>query len=111
MSDLASIEVTADGDEHSTVVVAGEIDASNADRVFRQLQAALDTPSVTLDLSQLEFLDSAAVRVLFALAHSASLRGVGLSALVPPASPVRRVLGLSGVDAVLAIQPATDGSG
>lgn len=101
MTELASFELVRDGDEHATAVLSGEIDASNADELLRSLQAALVAPALTVDLTRLEYLDSAGVRMLYALAEVGSIRGTSVTVAVPPESPVRRVLSYAGVDGVL----------
>jgi anti-anti-sigma regulatory factor len=47
--------------------------------------------------------DSAGVRALYTVADTATLRGAGVTVVVPRDSPVRRVLVLSGVERVLAL--------
>ena len=74
-----------------TVVVAGEVDMSTANQMFR---AAADggAASVTLDLHGVTFFDSAAIHALIRLAE----RFPG-SLTVLPSPQVRRVLDISGL--------------
>jgi len=83
------------------VTVAGEIDMSNADRFRDALglaaaaaAAAADGGSFVVDLTGVEYLDSAGVHVLFA--HAARIRLIA----GPLLEPVLTVSGLSGVTSV-----------
>ncbi len=75
------------------VTVAGEIDMSNADR-FRDalgLAAAVDGGSFVVDLTGVEYLDSAGIHALFAYASRIRLIAG------PLLEPVLTVSGLSGI--------------
>jgi anti-anti-sigma factor len=76
------------------VTVAGEIDMSNADRFRDALglaAAAVDGGSFVVDLTGVEYLDSAGVHVLFA--HAARIRLIA----GPLLEPVLTVSGLSDI--------------
>lgn len=103
MTELAAIEIVTEGDDRIVATVLGEVDASNADRVLEALQGALTAPALTIDLTRLRYVDSAGVRALYTVADTATLRGAGVTVVVPRDSPVRRVLVLSGVERVLAL--------
>ena len=78
------------------VTVAGEIDMSNADR-FRDalgLAAAADGGSFVVDLTGVEYLDSAGVHALFE--HAARIRLVA----GPLLEPVLTVSGLADITSV-----------
>lgn len=85
--------------------VGGEIDLENAETVEEQLSAAIpnETTSVTLGLGGLQYLDSAGLRVLFALAARLEVLQIELRVDVPPGSLTRRVLQLSGFEGVAAL--------
>ena len=102
MSELASLTAVRN-EEHTTLVLEGEVDASNAEALLRRMQGLLDAPTVTLDLAGVGYLDSAGIRALYGLAESAALRGASISVVVPRHSPIRRVLDVSGVRAVLTV--------
>jgi anti-anti-sigma factor len=80
------------------VTVAGEIDMSNADRFRDALglaaAAAADGGSFVVDLSGVEYLDSAGVHVLFA--HAARIRLIA----GPLLEPVLTISGLSDITSV-----------
>jgi anti-anti-sigma factor len=51
-----------------------------------------------LDLSAVEYLDSAGIYVIFGMRASLQARGQSLVLVIPPQSPVHDALRLSGVD-------------
>jgi anti-anti-sigma factor len=90
------------------VALTGEIDTSNAEGVRSELEDALSEPALVIDLSQLEYLDSAGIRALFAVSESASARGCRCSIVVREASPVRRILDVAGIEAAFElVEPTT----
>ncbi|WP_433787521.1 STAS domain-containing protein [Actinomycetospora sp. CA-101289] len=86
--------------------ISGEIDLDNADTVEEQLAAAIpnETTAVVLELGTLEYLDSAGLRVLFALAARLEVLQIAMRVHVPQGSPARRVLQLSGFEGVAALE-------
>jgi anti-sigma B factor antagonist len=77
------------------VTVAGEVDMSTADAMFR-VATKDDATAATLDLRGVTFFDSAAIHALLQLAEH-----YGERLRVVPSTQVRRVLEISG----LAAQP------
>ena len=80
------------------VLVEGEVDVSNADELRNAVDAALalDAPEVTVDLSQVRYIDSTGIGVLVGAAHRAADAGKKL-VVASPQKNVARVLGLLGV--------------
>lgn len=80
------------------VLVEGEVDVSNADELRDAVDAALalDAPEVTVDLSQVPYIDSTGIGVLVGAAHRALDAGKKL-VVASPQKNVARVLGLLGV--------------
>lgn len=80
------------------ITITGEVDLDNAETVEVQLSEAIDNQaaSVIIDLSDLTYLDSAGLRLLFALAARLEVLQIDLTVHAPPSSPARRVLELSG---------------
>lgn len=80
------------------VLVEGEVDVSNADELRNAVDAALalDAPEVTVDLSQVPYIDSTGIGVLVGAAHCAADAGKKL-VVASPQKNVARVLGLLGV--------------
>jgi len=101
-------ELTFDFDDRGDVVVAaldGEIDSSNAGELQGALAAQFPrTASVlALDLSQVTYLDSSGIELLFALGRSLAARRQRIRLVVPETAPVRRVLELCAVESVAPI--------
>lgn len=101
----ADVVVSPDG-RTVRIDIGGEVDLDNAETVEEQLAAAIpnETTSVTLGLGQLRYLDSAGLRVLFALAARLEVLQIELRVDVPPGSLTRRVLQLSGFEGVATLE-------
>jgi anti-anti-sigma factor len=84
------------------IAITGEVDVVNATTVEEQIIAAVDNQAtaVQLDLSNLDYLDSSGLRILFTLANRLRVLQIELDVIAPPGSPARRVLELAGFDAV-----------
>jgi anti-anti-sigma factor len=84
----------------------GEVDLANAASVGARLSAVITnrTHSVTIDLSRLDYLDSAGLRVLFTLVDRLQLLQIELDVLLALDSPARRAVELSGLGAVVAVR-------
>jgi anti-sigma B factor antagonist len=82
--------------------LAGEIDMTNAFSVREGLTQPVsnDADGLVVDLARVRYLDSAGIELLFELAGLLSNRGQELRLALPPDSPLRRMLVLTGVDAV-----------
>lgn len=96
--------------EHDSACVlslVGELDLANAETLASELEraeSAGDRP-VTIDMSELEFIDSTGIATLVAAYHR--LDGSARLHLVPSrAAAVRRVMSLTGLDAELPFRPA-----
>jgi anti-sigma B factor antagonist len=90
--------------EGQTLRVAGEIDMSCSEALREQVAQALRAGSVTLDMTDVEFIDSSGVRAL--LQAAAELNGQGPIRILP--SPVvARILEIVGLDARPEIQLET----
>jgi anti-anti-sigma factor len=88
--------------DHERVVVArlsGEIDLSNADSIERAIAEA--TPNhvlaLILDVSALDYLDSAGIHLIYKLREKLRARGQTLRLVIPPESPANDALRLAGV--------------
>lgn len=88
----------------AAVVVTGELDLATVPGLRARLDAALARRPAALqvDLSGCTFLDCCALDLLLAARDAACRDGVVL-VLVRPSRPVRRVLGLLGLDAAFAL--------
>lgn len=85
-------------EDAARVLVEGEVDVSNADELRDAVDSALalDAPEVTVDLSQVPYIDSTGIGVLVGAAHRAADAGKKL-VVASPQKNVARVLGLLGV--------------
>lgn len=85
-------------EDTARVLVEGEVDVSNADELRDAVDAALalDAPEVTVDLSQVPYIDSTGIGVLVGAAHRATEADKKL-VVSSPQKNVARVLGLLGV--------------
>jgi len=104
----ATVTVDHDGTDTARITLAGEIDMDNARQVETGILGAISNQltGVTLDLSGIEYIDSAGLRVLFALGARLTTLQISLRLLVPEHSPVRRVIDLSGMAATIPVQPS-----
>ena len=93
MSAVARISLEHEG-AAVTARVSGEVDVTNASFVREELTSAVSNEArvLVIDLSETRYLDSAAIEVLFELSRRLARRRQELSLVVPPSSPLRRVL-------------------
>jgi len=96
VNELSEVEVVV-REGVPVVRIRGEIDLSNVGATLRSIEAAVDesAPGLVVDLRELEFLDSAGVRLLFEAARLVTSAGGRFVALVSPGSPAVRVLELA----------------
>jgi len=102
MSTQLTLDTVRGDDGKLALVAAGEIDLSNVDTFTRALSAAIDEAAgsggpLTVDLSAVEYLDSAAINVLFP--HADQIRVIAHPFLV-------RVFAISGLSELATIEPA-----
>jgi anti-anti-sigma factor len=95
----AKVEFRVHG-ESVRIRLVGEIDLANAATVQDEINSAIanDATSVVLDLTEVTYLDSAGLRILFTLVDRLRVLQTRLELLVPPTSPVRRAVELSGLE-------------
>ncbi|MGE2833277.1 STAS domain-containing protein [Mycobacterium sp. SMC-4] len=74
MSASLTVDTTREDTGDLIVVASGEVDLSNIEAFRRTLTAAADNNagSLTIDLSQVEYVDSAGINVLFTLSERIS---------------------------------------
>ena len=105
---------------HGRTVVAalrGEIDLSNASELLGAIVGFVssDAASVVLNLSDVDYLDSAGIQLIYRLREDLRARGQSLVLVIPQRSAVDDVLRLAGVRAQAltfeAIEQALDGAG
>jgi anti-anti-sigma factor len=92
-SELTQVEI----EQRDDVVVArltGELDISVAESTGRKIAEAVPSSArgVVVDMSELEFMDSSGVSMLFALARQVGSHRQQLVVVAPTGKPVSRVL-------------------
>jgi anti-anti-sigma factor len=94
---------TADGT--AVVSVQGEVDLVSSDQLRRVLDDALqETPRVTLDLTELTFIDSSGLSALVD-AHRKARDAGGTLTLRHPTPMLRRLLDITRLETLLVIEP------
>lgn len=80
--------------------VEGEIDASNVDDISDRLRAMVSNRSFALvvDLTGIEYVDSAGINLLFSLAEELRGRQQRLTLVVRETSPIARMFALTGLN-------------
>lgn len=83
----------------------GRLDGSNAATHEKELLALLvdDVNTITIDLSELDYVSSAGLRVMLVTAKAAKAKG-GKVSLLSPKPTILDVLKMSGFDKILTIQ-------
>jgi anti-sigma B factor antagonist len=81
------------------VTATGDIDLANVSEFSEVLtRAAANSDAITVDLSDVTYCDSAAVRALFAVAATTKL-----ALIVPAKGPILTLLSISGLDRVATV--------
>ena len=96
----APAEIVLDRRDDSVVArLSGEVDMSNASYVRDQLLASMPNEAIALvlDITGTRYLDSAAIEVLFEVSRRLARRRQELRLVMPPESPLRRVIELTEV--------------
>jgi anti-anti-sigma factor len=106
--DLATLRIR----ERGPIVIAtveGEVDLSNRSALTRRLIEAVENSAsgLLLDLSELEFMDSSGVHMLYELAERLGTRQRRFAVVVPLTQPPRRAIELSGVEPTGWLHPDT----
>jgi anti-sigma B factor antagonist len=80
--------------------VEGEIDASNVVEVAARLRGLVANTShgLIVDLTPTSYLDSAGINMLFVLGDELRTRQQRMRLVVGPATPIARMIGLTGLD-------------
>jgi anti-anti-sigma factor len=90
--------------------LGGEIDMTNAGYVREQLLDSMpnDALALVIDISGCRYLDSAAIGVLFDISRRLGRRRQELRLVMPPGSPLKRVIELTEVDSVAPVHDSLD---
>jgi anti-anti-sigma factor len=92
------------------ISLSGEIDLANASNVEEQILAAVSgqPAAVSVDLTNLTYMDSVGIKLLFDLASKLQESNVPLELIAPFGAPTRRLIEFSGLDSLATLQPAND---
>lgn len=87
--------------------VRGELDLSNVGQVRTAIVSAVTntTRALIVDLSELTYMDSRGVHLLFEIAERMVQTQQELIVVVPPPSPIRRLLAITHLDQAAQIAP------
>jgi anti-anti-sigma factor len=88
----------------------GEIDIANAGEIRDQLFSAMSNRArgVVVDLSGVSYLDSRGVHLLLELSERSHIRDQKLRVVVPEAAPIRRILEITHLDAIVPLDATVD---
>jgi anti-anti-sigma factor len=94
MEDLVGVEIEHRDDDVVVARLTGELDISAADRTGKKIAEAVPSSArgLVVDMSELEFMDSSGVSMLFTLARQVGSHRQQLRVVAPPGRPVSRVL-------------------
>jgi anti-anti-sigma factor len=95
MEDLVEVQIEQlEGDDVVVARLTGELDIAGADSTGKRIAEAVPSSArgVVVDMSELEFIDSSGVSMLFALARRVGSRRQELRVVAPAGKPVARVL-------------------
>ena len=103
---IATVKVHA-ADGVVRIALAGEIDLANAATVEAEIFAAVGNTAATvvLDLTDLLYLDSSGLRILFLLAGRLQMLQIGMEVVAPPGSPIRRAIEVFGLEPFVVLHP------
>lgn len=101
------MDVRSAGDQ-VRLVLSGDVDLSNAAEVQGQLSAAIPNHAthVDLDLTDVSYLDSAGLQIIFSLTGQLRRLQIGLRIVAPPTSPAGHAMAMSGMSSLVDIDPA-----
>jgi anti-anti-sigma factor len=107
----ALVQAVTDGDT-VCITLKGEIDMANATLVEDEVADAITNQmtTVSIDLTEVTYLDSAGLRILFGLVDRLPTLQIDLELVASLTSPARRVIELSGLAAVVAVRPEVPGA-
>ena len=104
----AKVETSTE-DGSMRITLSGEIDLANAAAVEDEIRAAVSNQptTVSVDLTDLTYMDSAGIRILFVLASRLQALRIVLELIVPLDSPTRRIVELSGFESLATLRPGS----
>ena len=106
---MTAAKVESSDENGSTrIALSGEIDLANATAIEDELRAAVSSQvsAVSVDLTDLTYIDSAGIRILYRLASRLQALRIVPEFIVPLDSPTRRLVELSGFESIAALRPS-----
>jgi anti-anti-sigma factor len=96
---------TEDRGESLLARVDGELDLSNVPSITRELAGSVPNAALrlVLDLTEVSYLDSAGIGMLYALGRQLRDRQQQFVLVVPSSAPIRRVLDVASVSSIAEI--------
>jgi anti-anti-sigma factor len=103
---IATVETSADKGS-VRISLGGEIDLANAETVEEQISAAVsgEPTAVSVDLTNLTYMDSVGIRLLFDMASDLQKSHIVLELVAPFETPARCLIELSGIDSLVTLHP------
>ena len=87
--------------------LSGELDLTNANELERRLEElSTDASAVVIDLNRIQFLDSAALHVLFTVARRLEEEGKGLGVILGEGAPVARTISIVSFGELATVRPS-----
>jgi len=102
---LASLDLSGD-DDAPVAALSGQVDLSNAEALSSAMMEGVSNaaPGLVIDLSAVEYMDSAGVNLLSGISERLRWREQQLVVVAPKGSRPREVLELAGTAEVLSIE-------
>ena len=93
--------------QHAVVTLAGELDTSNVGQLYEELAelSREDVRHITIDVAELEFVDSTGLSAIIA-AHKRAEASGGELLVLAPSHDLRRLFEITGIDNYLNIRPS-----
>ena len=109
MTDARVEAATEDG--RVRIALSGEVDLDNAGDVEAELARAISNQAtlVSINLAGVAYLDSVGLRVIFRLVERLDTLQIAVELVAPMGSPSRRVVELSGLAALVPLEPPLEG--
>jgi anti-anti-sigma factor len=104
--EILETEIRKAPPEHALIMLAGELDASNVSRLYEEFAdlARAGIRHISLNLAELEFVDSTGLSAIIA-AHKRAVKLGGELIIFSPQPQIRNLFAVSGIDDYLNIRP------
>jgi anti-anti-sigma factor len=105
---VATVQTSTEGGS-IRIRLSGEIDLANVATVEEEILKSVpdQATAMSVDLTDLTYMDSTGIRILFNLAARLQELRIALEFIVPLDSPIRRLIELSGFESLATLRPAS----